>query len=333
MQKDVRYKIEEYAKHVNEYLVRSLEGRPSELYNASSYYIRTGGKRLRPIMTITSCQMFGGIENDAMPAAASVELIHNFSLVHDDIMDNDDLRHSTPTVHTKFGIPLAILSGDILFSKAFQILSINNNNSIKESSLLNMVRRLSSACVEICEGQSLDIDMAKNKNFPSEKQYINMISKKTAALFEVSCSLGALSSRIATENDVNNMAIFGKNVGIAFQLIDDLIGIIGDPKNTGKAVGNDIREGKKTYPILYALENSDKRVRQDIIKIFGKKDTNNEDLKKIVYEISSLEIEKVVREIASKYVDVAEDAIKTYEDTDFKNLLKETSYFIVKRVN
>ena len=333
MQNNLRYKIEEYAKNVNEYLVKTLEGNPNDLYDASSYYIRSGGKRLRPIMTITSCQMFGGIENDAMPAAASVELIHNFSLVHDDIMDNDDLRHNTPTVHTKFGIPLAILSGDILFSKAFQILSTNNNNSIKESSLLNMVRRLSCACVEICEGQSLDIDMAKNKIFPSENQYINMISKKTAALFEVSCSLGALSSRVATESDVNNMAIFGKNVGIAFQLIDDLIGIVGDPKNTGKAVGNDIREGKKTYPILFALENSNTHVKEKILEIFGKNDTNNEDLKKIVSEISSLEIEKVVREIALKYVHTAENAIKIYDDTEAKNLLKETSHFIVKRVN
>ena len=131
MRNTTKIEIENYIHKINNYFISFLSGEPSELYEASSHYIRSGGKRLRPIMVIKSCEMFGGSQEDALPAASAVEFIHNFSLVHDDIMDNDDLRHGIPTVHKNFGLPLAILSGDILFSKAFQILSTNNNNSLK----------------------------------------------------------------------------------------------------------------------------------------------------------------------------------------------------------
>src|SRR6187200_852321 len=199
MKDTTKIKVEHYIDKVNNHLLSFLSGKPLELYQASTHYLKSGGKCLRPLMVIKSCEMFGGNQQDALPAACAVEFIHNFSLVHDDIMDNDDLRHGIPTVHKSFGLPLAILSGDILFSKAFQILSTNNVISIKDSSLLSMIKRLSLACVDICEGQAKDVQFTEVDNFPSEEEYIEMISKKTAALFNVSCSLGALSSRNATE--------------------------------------------------------------------------------------------------------------------------------------
>ncbi|MGZ5548054.1 MAG: polyprenyl synthetase family protein, partial [Nitrososphaeraceae archaeon] len=275
--------------------------------------------------------MFGGNQQDALPAASAVEFIHNFSLVHVDIMDNDDMRHGIPTVHKFFGLPLAILSGDILFSKAFQILSTTNIKSIKDSSLLSMIRKLSSACVDICEGQYKDIQFSHGLNFPSEDEYIEMISKKTAALFKVSCSLGALCSGNATEKDVNNMSEFGKNSGIAFQLIDDLIGIAGHSKETGKAVGNDIREGKKTYPILLSFKKASEVERAQILKAFGKDDCDNVSLKKAIDVISSLQIEKMVRKRAMDYIEKARKAIMNYEDSDPKNILQELSTYIVER--
>jgi geranylgeranyl diphosphate synthase type I len=275
--------------------------------------------------------MFKGNQHDALPAASAVELIHNFSLVHDDIMDNDDMRHGIPTVHKIFGLPLAILSGDILFSKAFQILSTTNINSIKDSSLLSMIRKLSSACVDICEGQYKDIQFSHGLNFPSEDEYIEMISKKTAALFKVSCSLGALCSRNATDKDVDNMSEFGQNSGIAFQLIDDLIGIAGHSKETGKAVGNDIREGKKTYPILLSFKKASEVERAQILKVFGKDDCDNVSLKKAIDVISSLQIEKMVRKSATDYIEKARKSIRNYEDSDPKKILQELSTYIVER--
>ena len=193
-------------------------------------------------------RLFGGNIETSVPYASSVELIHNFTLVHDDIMDNDNLRHNVASVHRQFGVPVAILSGDILFSKAFQIISYyGKETGISSETLLKMMHLLSSTCIEICEGQALDIKMSMDWDFPSKEGYIDMIEKKTAALFKVSCELGALSSPNHCQMDVENLSNYGKKIGIAFQLIDDLIGIYGDSKITGKAVGNDIREGKKHF--------------------------------------------------------------------------------------
>jgi len=331
MKDTTKIKVEHYINKVNNHLLSFLSGKPLELYQASTHYLKSGGKRLRPLMVIKSCEMFGGNQHDALPAATAVEFIHNFSLVHDDIMDNDDFRHGIPTVHKSFGLPLAILSGDILFSKAFQILSTTYVNSIKDSSLISMIRRLSSACVDICEGQAKDVQFAQIETFPSEEEYIEMISKKTAALFNVSCSLGALSSRNATEKDVNNMSIFGKNSGIAFQLIDDLIGIAGHSKETGKAVGNDIREGKKTYPILLSIKMASELERNQILQVFGKGNCDTDSLKKAIDIISSLQIEKIVRKSAMNYIEKANNSLINYEDSDPKKILQELSNYIVER--
>lgn len=331
MNDETKKEIESHIITVNDFISSSLVGKPIELYQASSHYIQSGGKRLRPVMTIKSCEMFGGTKIDALPAASAVEFIHNFSLVHDDIMDNDDFRHGILTVHKHYGLPLAILSGDILFSKAFQILSYNTNDSLTKTSLVKMLRRLSTACVDICEGQAQDMHLSKLDSFPTEEEYIEMVSKKTAALFEVSCSLGVLSSKDALDNDVQNLALFGKNSGIAFQLIDDLIGIKGDSKHTGKTVGNDVREGKKTFPILLSINNVESIKREKILKVFGNKYSNPSDVAEAVNIISSLQIEKTVRDVAMKYVDRAIDSISSYKDSHSKKMLLEILLFIVNR--
>ena len=194
-----------------------------------------------------------------------------------------------------------------------------------------MIRRLSLACVDICEGQAKDIQFSECETFPSEEEYLEMISKKTAALFNVSCSLGALSSRNATEKDVNNMSDFGKNSGIAFQLIDDLIGIAGHSKETGKAVGNDIREGKKTYPILLSIKKASELERAHILKVFGKGQCDSISLKKAIDVISSLQIEKIVRKSAMEYIEKAMESLINYEDSEPKKILQELSSYIVER--
>src|SRR5919197_167675 len=157
----IKSELESYASTVNNFILAFVEGKPKELYHASSHYIRTGGKRLRPFMVIKGCEMLGGSAKQAMPAAAAVELVHNFTLVHDDIMDNDEMRHGTATVHRYYGMPLAILAGDILFSKSFQLITFNGRKvGISDSDIANMVDQLSRACIEICEGQASDIGYA-----------------------------------------------------------------------------------------------------------------------------------------------------------------------------
>jgi geranylgeranyl diphosphate synthase type I len=324
--------IDSNASIVDQFILSHLKGEPKELYQASTHYILSGGKRLRPFMVIKSCQMLGGNAKMALPPAAAVELIHNFSLVHDDIMDNDEMRHSVPSVHKQYGIPLAILAGDILFSKAFQLLVINGKKvGISEKVIAEMISRLSTACIYVCEGQAADVYMASSSKFCLESEYINMISKKTAALFELSCTIGALSAMKLTATDIHNFSSFGKNVGIAFQLIDDLIGILGDPKVTGKAVGNDIREGKKTYPILLAIKNTKSEDKNKILKVFGSKNASNVELQEAVKTISATSIQQEIRETAKLHIDRAIKSIENYTDSDAKKALESSANFILER--
>jgi geranylgeranyl diphosphate synthase type I len=328
----IRDELESNALDVKDFIISNLKGEPDELYNASAHYIATGGKRLRPFMVAKSCEMFGGNLKRSLAAAAAVEMIHNFSLVHDDIMDNDDMRHSVPTVHKHYGVPLAILAGDILFSKAFQLLAINSRKAgIAEKNICEMIVRLSTACIHVCEGQATDVNMASDKIFSPESQYINMIGKKTAALFEVSCGLGVLSAPDPNIEDVENLSLFGKNVGIAFQLIDDLIGLIGDPKITGKAVGNDIREGKKTYPILLALNSADDDNRNKILKAFNSKNASSRVLEEAVRTISIIGIDQHIRNAAKAHIDRAIKSIEKYKESDATKALRSTANFIVER--
>jgi geranylgeranyl diphosphate synthase type I len=247
-------------------------------------------------------------------------------------MDNDDLRHGKLTVHKKYGVPLALLAGDILFSKAFEILSLSSNiSAIEIEAVCKMVEKLSSACISVCEGQASDTALATSPSIPSINEYLDMVTKKTASLFEVSCALGVLSCQGTSKKDIENLSKFGKGIGIAFQLIDDLIGIIGDSKLTGKAVGNDIREGKKTYPIILAIRSAPEEDKERITKVYGRRNSSKEDVQTAVSIISSLGIDKEVRSIAHKHMIKSLAHISKYTETDAKRALETSARFIVER--
>lgn len=319
-------KISINAKTVNKHLISKLNGNPKSLYDAALHLIVHGGKRLRPYMVIKSCQILGGSKTKAMSAASAVEMIHNFSLVHDDIMDHDEIRHGVATTHKKYGMPLAILAGDILFSKAYEIISKTNAS---EKATTQLVSRLAKACVDICEGQWLDVKMGQDKRIPTQKEYITMIGKKTAALFDVSCAMGAIC---ATQNkkDIENLSSFGRNLGIAFQITDDLIGVMGDSKVTKKPVGNDLREGKKSLPILLAIKNSKGSNKQAIQKVFGNNKATKKDTQKAVSTIRNIGIEETVRKQAQKYAKKAEKSLSKYSGPAKTELISLLD-FVVKR--
>ena len=318
--------LEKNARTVNRYLVSKLKGNPQELYNAASHLIVSGGKRLRPYLVMKSCEMLGGKTRDAISAASAIEMVHNFTLVHDDIMDNDEMRHGVTTVHKKFGMPIAILAGDVLFSKAYQVVS---STSLPSDSVIKLVSRLAKSCVDVCEGQLMDIMMAKNEKIPSQLQYIKMIEKKTAALFEVSCAMGAICAN-AKKKDIINLSSFGKNLGIAFQITDDLIGILGDPKITKKPVGNDLREGKKSLPILLAINRAKGEKKNIILRAFGNSYTSQEDIEKALKIISLLKIESIVRKQALQYAQKSKKSLQSYSGVAKKDLLSLLN-FVVKR--
>ena len=319
--------IKKNADFVNKFLRKELNGDPKQLYDAASHLIIHGGKRLRPYLVLKSCQMLGGKQSDAISAASAVEMIHNFTLVHDDIMDNDEMRHGVTTTHKKFDIPLAILAGDVLYSKAYN--TISSKSKLSSNYTTQLVSKLSNACIEICEGQVDDIKFAENKRIPTEKEYIKMIEKKTAVLFEVSCAMGAMCAK-RKQKDVKNLSVFGKNLGIAFQITDDLIGIIGDSKITKKPVGNDIREGKKSLPIILAIKKARGQNRTKIMRVFGNSRASKQQINLAVNVIRSLGVEKEVRDVALKYAQRAEKSISSYTGSA-KNEMTGLLNFVTKR--
>ncbi len=319
--------ISKNAKKVDSFLLSRLQGKPEDIYDAASHLIEHGGKRLRPYMVVKSCEIFGGSIKQALHAAAAIEMIHNFTLIHDDIMDNDEIRHSVSTTHAKFGLPLGILAGDVLFSKAFETISLDSK--ISKEIRLSLVSNLAKTCSDVCEGQALDIMMSKSRKVSSENQYIAMIEKKTAALFEASCSMGAICAN-AKKRDVLNLSCFGKNLGIAFQIVDDLIGIIGNSKVTKKPVGNDLREGKKSLPILLAINNANSHEKKIILNAFGNHNISKIEIEKAVRTISLMGIEKAVRNKAAHYSNAAKRSLETYNGTAKKELV-ELLNFVVER--
>ena len=319
--------IKKNADFVNKFLRKELNGDPKQLYDAASHLIIHGGKRLRPYLVLKSCQMLGGKQSDAISAASAVEMIHNFTLVHDDIMDNDEMRHGVTTTHKKFDIPLAILAGDVLYSKAYN--TISSKSKLSSNYTTQLVSKLSKTCIEICEGQVDDIKFAENKRIPTEKEYVKMIEKKTAVLFEVSCAMGAICAK-RKQKDVKNLSAFGRNLGIAFQITDDLIGIIGDSKITKKPVGNDIREGKKSLPIILAIKKARGQNRTKIIRVFGNSGASKQQINLAVNVIRSLGVEKEVRDIALKYAQRAEKSISSYTGSA-KNEMTGLLNFVTKR--
>lgn len=319
-------KVKQNADFVNKFLKDQLKGDPKSLYQAAAHLIIHGGKRLRPYMVIQSTQLLGGKKIDAIRAACAIEMVHNFTLVHDDIMDNDETRHGVPTTHNKFGMPVAILAGDVLFSKAYEIIS---NQSLQPKIISKLVSKLAKACVDVCEGQILDISMAEQKKIPSREEYIKMIEKKTSALFEVSCAMGAICAN-GSEQDIRNLSAFGRNLGVAFQITDDLIGVMGDPKITKKPVGNDLREGKKSLPILLAIKKSKGKDKQIILKAFGNPKAKKDDIKIAVDTIQSLGIEEIVRKQALEYAEKAKKSLQKYTGPQKKELISLLD-FVVKR--
>jgi geranylgeranyl diphosphate synthase type I len=215
------------------------------------------GKRIRPVLTLLCCEASGGEWRTALPAAAAVELLHNFSLIHDDIEDSDPLRRGRPTLWKQWGIAQAINAGDALYTIAHTTLNGLSEHNVPAERILAARQRFDRACLALTQGQHLDLGF-ESQSSVTEAEYLGMVYGKTAALIEAACGLGALvngSDLVAHYED------FGRELGLAFQIQDDVLGIWGDPEITGKPAGNDLRNHKKSLPVAYALERSERLCR------------------------------------------------------------------------
>jgi geranylgeranyl diphosphate synthase type II len=222
---------------------------PASLYEPSEYFLKIGGKRIRPVLCLLGNELFSDLHPDAFLAAKAVELFHNFSLVHDDMMDEANLRRGQPTVHTKYDANTALLVGDIMVIRAYEYLQpIQSNHLSKILGLFNQTAR------EVCEGQQLDMDYAKRSTVSLE-EYIHMITLKTSVLLAASLQMGAIIGG-AGEHNCSHLYEFGKKLGIAFQIQDDYLDAFGDAVVFGKDAGGDIKQNKKTFLLIRALETA-----------------------------------------------------------------------------
>lgn len=241
-------KIQDYVKLVESSLEeQNFDLQPVELYQPMAYILSLGGKRLRPALSLAACELFGGKAEQALMPALGIEVFHNFSLVHDDIMDEADLRRGQATVHKKWNRDIAILSGDAMLVKAYQYIA-----QVDAQILPSVLACFSQTALEICEGQQRDMNFESRQEV-SEAEYLEMIREKTAVLLGAALKIGALCGG-ASEASADSLYHFGINAGLAFQIQDDLLDAFGDPKKVGKKAGGDILQDKKTLLRIYSRE-------------------------------------------------------------------------------
>lgn len=296
--------IEQYQKEFLAYLeTYDAPKEPQNLYAPIQYILGLGGKRLRPVLTLMTAHVFEDNYRNALPAALAVEVFHNFTLIHDDIMDDAPLRRGQVTVHEKWDVNTGILSGDAMLIMAYQL--FEDYDPLLFQSLMKL---FSKTALEVCEGQQYDVDFETRQDV-TIPEYLKMIAYKTAVLVGAAMKMGAMVAE-ASQQDQDAIYEFGKNLGIAFQLQDDYLDAFGDPKTFGKQVGGDIIENKKTYLYLKALEYGNAKNRLELEELFS---SNPEDV--------SLKIETVKRIFQeSGSAEATKQAIKDYTNKAFQLL-------------
>ncbi|SDF64863.1 geranylgeranyl diphosphate synthase, type II [Pedobacter terrae] len=277
----------------------NLPGYPKQLYDPISYIINLGGKRVRPLLVLMATELFGTDANESVHAAMAIEIFHNFTLVHDDIMDNAPLRRGQATVHEKWSTNVAILSGDVMMVEANKNLAKVNPVFLKDT-----LDTFNATAQGVCEGQQLDMEF-ESRDDVSIEEYINMIRLKTAVLLGGALKLGAIIAG-ASARDADLIEQFGENIGIAFQLHDDILDVYADPEKFGKQVGGDIIANKKTFLLLKALELAEGDAETALKTWISAKAFNAQDKVKGVRAVyDTLNIQQIAKEHMNHYRDKA----------------------------
>lgn len=316
---------EKERKKVDQKLKKIIKFRkPGSLYKPGSYILESSGKRLRPLLVLFATKAAGGNFSQSYNAAIAVELLHNFTLVHDDIMDNADKRRGLATLHKKYDVNTAILVGDSLLSVAYEKLLLDVNGNSK-----TVVSDFTKGLVEVCEGQSLDKDYELQDEV-SINGYIAMIRKKTAAMIEMCCSIGARLGG-GSKKEVDALSKFGRNIGIAFQIQDDLLDITADETKFGKSVGGDLVEGKKTYLFVKAFEISSGIEKGMLKKVISNKGIKKNEVAKYKNLYEKLGVIEISKNEIKKYTARAVNSLKVLRNKDDRELFKWLADYLINR--
>ena len=312
------HSIYQYQEFLSDYLQSQYETKePRNLYEPIHYILDLGGKRMRPVLTLMSAEIFDADYKKALPAALAVEVFHNFSLVHDDIMDDAPLRRGQETVHEKWNLNTGILSGDAMLILAYQYFE-----QYEPIIFRDLAKLFSKTALEVCEGQQWDVDF-EERNDVTIPEYLKMIQYKTAVLVAAAMKMGAIIAETSEEN-ANLIYDFGLNLGLAFQLQDDFLDAFGDPETFGKQVGGDIIENKKTYLYLKAVAFSKEAEAEELRRLFSiQPEDNTEKIKTVKELFNSSGASKATQDAIQDFTFKAFQTLdKMNIDSDKKVLLK-----------
>jgi geranylgeranyl diphosphate synthase type II len=311
--------LELFVAHLENYRAGLSGQNPKELYAPEDYILSLGGKRLRPLLALIACDLFDKDPKLALNSALAVELFHNFSLIHDDILDAAPVRRNQETVHVKWNSNIAILSGDVMLVKSFRILE---NYGFKEFKKLSAL--FSKTAIEVCEGQQLDMNF-ESATAVTVSNYLDMITCKTAVLLGCSLNMGAINA-YAGDADQNYVYEFGKHLGIAFQLLDDLLDAFAeDAGQFGKQPGGDIIANKKTFLLLKAMELANDKQQKELAKLLKLKEKDNDKkVSGVIALYNALNIKSICRQEADKHTTLAIDYLRRINAAEDKKKRLET---------
>ena len=322
LKKKIAVKAEPIEKALREYLkIRE----PRKLYDATAHIPLAGGKRLRPVMALITCEMVGGDSEKAVPFATALETIHNFTLVHDDVMDDDDLRHGVDACHTIYGLSTAILAGDTLFAYAFEMIT---DCDIEDGIKADLVKNVAYVVRKIAEGQQMDINFEEEETVDA-KEYLEMIRLKTSILFGAAAYGGAKIGG-TSEKEARKLEEMATNVGLGFQIWDDYLDATASEEILGKPSGSDIRQGKRTLLVIEALNRAEESDRKRLIDILDSKNTDKEIKEAVNIMNQSGALEECHKQ-ANKYLEDARKTLSNYPQSEARELFEELLKYMVTR--
>ncbi len=311
------------AQFIEKFSIEHFPLQPETLYGPNRYFLQLGGKKIRPVLCLMGNELFDEINADAWNVASAIELFHNFTLIHDDIMDKAPLRRGVQTVHEKFGESTALLAGDVMLVTAYDYL-----NKISGKYIFSVINLFNKTAKQVCEGQQLDMDFEKNEKVDFD-DYLQMINLKTSVLLAASLKMGAILGG-AGERNQNLIYEFGRKLGLAFQVQDDYLDAFGNPEKFGKQIGGDILANKKTFLLIHALETISEQQKQHMQKLLNGETKNK--VQDVIQVFKECKVDEWAKELKDKYIS---EAFTHLDDiavlSKRKEPLKQFAFFLMQR--